>query len=419
MKKIISAVLLAVTALLLAGIVFLSRDVMRQSAATDTAQNVNPATQVRTTVVSGTPAASEASSAAQTEAAVISAASQTQSGAAETAVSVSANAPAISAASSADSAVSASESAPSSGTDTLYTADIVNVRSQPNTDSAVLGKLTIHEQVKKTGESGEWTQIDYNGQTAFVKTEYLSATKESLKTDWDLSSLSTEEINFGYSSQNRDENNVPTDWEYYDSKWGQFAVKWIGDTSKKVIYLTMDEGFPNTTTPTILDTLKEKNVKATFMLTKYFLDGSADVVKRMIDEGHQIGDHTCTHPDMAKLSVEEQKEQIMGVYNEAKDQFGYEMKYFRFPEGIFSAEALGLVNNLGMESVFWSYAYNDYDEDNQPDVQESLQKALDALHPGAIYLLHASSTTNTAMLGDFIDGVRARGYEFGELKFLE
>ena len=139
----------------------------------------------------------------------------------------------------------------------------------------------------------------------------------------------------------------------------------------------------------------------------------------MIDEGHQIGDHTCTHPDMAKLSVEEQKEQIMGVYNEAKDQFGYEMKYFRFPEGIFSAEALGLVNNLGMESVFWSYAYNDYDEDNQPDVQESLQKALDALHPGAIYLLHASSTTNTAMLGDFIDGVRARGYEFGELKFLE
>ena len=294
-----------------------------------------------------------------------------------------------------------------------------NTGSQPNTDSAVLGKLTIHEQVKKTGESGEWTQIDYNGQTAFVKTEYLSATKESLKTDWDLSSLSTEEINFGYSSQNRDENNVPTDWEYYDSKWGQFAVKWIGDTSKKVIYLTMDEGFPNTTTPTILDTLKEKNVKATFMLTKYFLDGSADVVKRMIDEGHQIGDHTCTHPDMAKLSVEEQKEQIMGVYNEAKDQFGYEMKYFRFPEGIFSAEALGLVNNLGMESVFWSYAYNDYDEDNQPDVQESLQKALDALHPGAIYLLHASSTTNTAMLGDFIDGVRARGYEFGELKFLE
>ena len=119
MKKIISAVLLAVTALLLAGIVFLSRDVMRQSAATDTAQNVNPATQVRTTVVSGTPAASEASSAAQTEAAVISAASQTQSGAAETAVSVSANAPAISAASSAASAVSTSESAPSSGTDTL------------------------------------------------------------------------------------------------------------------------------------------------------------------------------------------------------------------------------------------------------------------------------------------------------------
>ena len=312
MKKIISAVLLAVTALLLAGIVFLSRDVMRQSAATDTAQNVNPATQVRTTVVSGTPAASEASSAAQTEAAVISAASQTQSGAAETAVSVSANAPAISAASSAASAVSASESAPSSGTDTLYTTDIVNVRSQPNTDSAVLGKLTIHEQVKKTGESGEWTQIDYNGQTAFVKTEYLSATKESLKTDWDLSSLSTEEINFGYSSQNRDENNVPTDWEYYDSKWGQFAVKWIGDTSKKVIYLTMDEGFPNTTTPTILDTLKEKNVKAAFFCTLPELQATRELTARMLREGHIVGNHSVTHPDFSSLTHERIRDEVKG-----------------------------------------------------------------------------------------------------------
>ena len=115
---------------------------------------------------------------------------------------------------------------------------------------------------------------------------------------------------------------------------------------------------------------------------------------------------------MTSLSVEEQTSQIMTLNNQIKDQFGYEMKAFRYPMGIYSAQSLGLVNNLGLKVVFWSYAYNDY-SDEQPPVEESLQAAVNAVHPGAIYLLHASSTTNAAFLGDFIDQCREKGFEFG------
>ncbi len=232
---------------------------------------------------------------------------------------------------------------------------------------------------------------------------------------WDLDTLDTTEYNFGYSPSNRDSRNFPTDWTFYENNWGQFNVDWVQDPEQNIIYLTMDEGFPNDYTSTILDILKEKNVKATFFLTKMFLDGgekSLNQVQRMIDEGHVIGNHTCTHPDMPSLSVEEQTQEIMGVHNIVKDNLGYDMKLFRFPEGKYSAQSLGLVDNLGYKTVFWSYAYNDYSE-TQPPVQESYEAAVNMLHPGAIYLLHANSSTNTAFLADWIDAAREAGYEFG------
>ena len=297
----------------------------------------------------------------------------------------------------------------------------VNIRSAPSTDSQILGQAQNGAQLTKTGEDGEWTSFDYNGQTAWIKTEFLSAAKPSSgssnsgssNSEWNLAELDNEAANFGYNGANRDANNVPTDWEWYESKWGQFDVDWIQDTSKNTIYLTMDEGFGNDNTITILDTLKEKNVNVTFFLTKNFTDERPELVQRMLDEGHQLGNHTCTHPKMPTLSIEEQTDQIMTLHNLIKDQFGYEMSVFRYPEGVYSSQSLGLVNNLGYKAVFWSYAYGDYDEQNQPPVDESLKKALDALHNGAIYLLHASSDTNTAFLADFIDGARAQGFEFG------
>ena len=293
-----------------------------------------------------------------------------------------------------------------------YVTTTVNVRTEPNTDCEVLGKLTAGSAVFIKGTDGDWTVIDYNGSTAYISSEYLLPERQ-IRNDWNLSELSNEETGFGYARANRDENNVPTDWVYFAARWGEFNADWIQDTTKNTIYLTMDEGFGNDYTITILDTLKEKNVNVTFFLTKYFLDERPELVQRMLDEGHQLGNHTCTHPAMPELSLEDQTNQILTVNNIVKDQFGYDIRLFRYPQGKFSAQSLGLVNNLGMKAVFWSFAYGDYDPDNQPDVGESLDLALDCLHNGAIYLLHANSSTNTAMLADFIDGARARGYEFG------
>lgn len=250
------------------------------------------------------------------------------------------------------------------------------------------------------------------GKTAYIKTEFVTSEKPERIT-WDIYDLDNERVDFGYSSANRDENNVPTDWEYYEERWGQFDADWIQDTTKNTIYLTMDEGFGNDNTITILDTLKEKGVNVTFFLTKNFVDERPELVQRMLDEGHQLGNHTCTHPVMPSLSIEDQTSQIMTLHNLVKDNYGYEMTAFRYPQGVFSKQSLGLVNNLGYKAVFWSYAYGDYDENDQPPVDESLEKALNALHNGAIYLLHASSDTNTAFLPDFIDGARERGFEFG------
>ena len=314
---------------------------------------------------------------------------------------------------SADSGASdqAEESADSEYT--LYvTADTVNVRASASIDGEKLGVAQRGERFTEKGKDGEWTMIDFNGQTAYIKSEFLSSEKPAAQV-WDLETLSNEQYNFGYSNENRDENNIPTDWAWYESKWGQFDVDWIQDTSDKTIYLTMDEGFGNDNTIKILDTLAEKGVPVTFFVTKYFADERPELIERMLKEGHQIGNHTCTHPNMPSLGIEAETDQVMTLHNQIKDQFGYEMKLFRYPEGIYSDQSFGLVNNLGYKVVFWTYAYVDYNEDAQPPVDESLQKALAGLHNGAIYLLHASSDTNTAMLADFIDGARARGFEFG------
>jgi len=137
----------------------------------------------------------------------------------------------------------------------------------------------------------------------------------------------------------------------------------------------------------------------------------------MIDEGHVVGNHSVTHPSagIPSLTVEQQQEEVMGNHQYIKDTFGYEMNLFRYPAGKFSEQSLAVVNNCGYESVFWSFAYLDYDVDNQPDQAESLQRMKNKMHSGAIYLLHAESATNAAVLGDLIDAAQTQGYSFGTL----
>ncbi|MCC8075590.1 MAG: polysaccharide deacetylase family protein [Clostridiales bacterium] len=230
-----------------------------------------------------------------------------------------------------------------------------------------------------------------------------------------LSALSNESLSYGFSNSNRDELNRPDGIYYYDSYYSQYNGYTHIDTEEKVIYLTMDEGYENGCTPDILDTLKEKGVTAVFFITKQFYDEQPDLVQRMIDEGHIVGNHTCAHPagGMPQLGAEAEYEDIKTLNDLVYDTFGYQMRLFRFPEGVASEQAVALLDQMGYKSVFWSFAYKDYDTENQMDPDEALSACLEYLHPGAIYLLHAVSTTNSEILGDFIDGAREQGYEFG------
>lgn len=233
----------------------------------------------------------------------------------------------------------------------------------------------------------------------------------------DLASLSTLDntaIPWGYSKTDRNELNQPNGCLYFDRLYGSYNADFYRKDSSNV-YLTMDEGYENGLTPQILDTLAEKNVKAVFFITYDFAVQNPDLVKRMINEGHIVGNHSYTHPSGGIPTLEDinaQYNEFMINHNYVLENYGYEMYLFRFPEGCFSVRSLALAQSLGYRSVFWSYAYHDWDASNQPDVATSLQQAVSEVHPGAIYLLHACSQTNATMLGDFIDQVRAAGYEF-------
>ena len=213
----------------------------------------------------------------------------------------------------------------------------------------------------------------------------------------------------------RDEYNRPVDALNYEEKFAPYSVDFIKNTEDKVIYLTFDEGYEYGMTPKILDTLKEKNAKAVFFVTKPYAEADPDLVQRMINEGHIVGNHTVHHPSagMPSLSIADQTNEIMETDAYVKENFGYSMYLFRYPTGQFSEQSLAIVNNCNYRSVFWSFAYKDWDVNNQPDETESLDLLMQKLHPGAIYLLHAESQTNADILGSFIDQVRAQGYEIG------
>lgn len=184
----------------------------------------------------------------------------------------------------------------------------------------------------------------------------------------------------------------------------------------KTIYLTFDEGYENGYTSKILDVLKEKNVKAVFFVTSYYLENNPNLIKRMVSEGHIVGNHSKSHLSMPTLTSDKDKfnEEFTDVENKYTNITGVEMKkLFRPPMGEYSQKSLVMTNDFGYKTVFWSFAYNDWDTENQPNADYAKNKILDNLHDGSILLLHAVSKTNTEILGDIIDSARNLGYEFG------
>lgn len=215
--------------------------------------------------------------------------------------------------------------------------------------------------------------------------------------------------------KDKDSLNRPIDAVKAQEKYGKYSSLFVDASEEKVLYLTFDEGYENGYTPRILDILKEAGVKAAFFVTYDYCKSSPDLVKRMIEEGHIVGNHSYTHPSFPKCSDEQVKEEITKLHNYVKDNFNYEMTFFRFPMGEFSESTLKQVQNLGYTSVFWSFAHKDWDPENQPSSEQAYNSITQSLHSGEIYLLHAVSEANTKCLKDVINFWKSQGFTVADL----
>lgn len=226
--------------------------------------------------------------------------------------------------------------------------------------------------------------------------------------DFTASALSTEKCGYGQGKET-DSSNCPLGAVNFNSAYGKYGCYAMTPEDNRII-LTFDQGYENGYTEPILDTLKEKNVKAIFFLTGDYAKKEEALVKRMIDEGHILGNHGMTHASMPELSKEKLQEEVMSLHNYVIEKYGYEMQYLRPPCGEFSEESLALTNELGYKTLMWSFAYVDWKTDAQPNTSEALEKIVSSGHGGGIYLLHSVSSTNAAVLGDAIDRLRENGF---------
>lgn len=184
------------------------------------------------------------------------------------------------------------------------------------------------------------------------------------------------------------------------------------------VYLTFDQGYENGNTARILDALARNEVKATFFVTESYIKANPVLVRRMVDEGHIVGNHSATHPSMPSLAkdVKAFSAEFYKTEKAFSEATGAMLaSFFRPPKGEYSPLSLWLTDSLGYESVFWSFAHRDWVVDDQPPVEVTVSRILAGSHPGAIYLLHGVSSSDTAALDDAIAGLRDQGYEFGIL----
>jgi len=200
----------------------------------------------------------------------------------------------------------------------------------------------------------------------------------------------------------------------------RYDAAFIGGSEEKVIYLTFDAGYENGSTEKILDTLKKHNVKAAFFLAGNYLQRNPDLVRRMAEDGHIVGNHTMHHPDMSALSDPEvfrrELQELETLYTGIT---GTQMpKYYRPPRGIYSRENLEQAKALGYRTVFWSLAYVDWEDKNQPTREQAFSKLIPRIHPGAVVLLHSTSRTNAEILDELLTRWEEMGYRFGTLEEL-
>lgn len=231
----------------------------------------------------------------------------------------------------------------------------------------------------------------------------------SLVTALSLTGINAFSVGYGQGTA-VDENNCPIGAVEFNSMYSDSGTYSLtGDKSR--IIITFDQGYENGYTSKILDTLKEKNVSAIFFLTGDYAKKEKALVRRMIDEGHVLGNHGMTHAKLPDLSPDELKEEVMSLHQYVLDEYGYEMQYFRYPCGEYSEETIEQLRNLGYKTLFWSFAYVDWKTDSQPSPDTGFRKLTESAHGGEILLLHSVSATNAEILGNVIDCLREKGFK--------
>lgn len=193
----------------------------------------------------------------------------------------------------------------------------------------------------------------------------------------------------------------------------------MGNSEKKYIYLTFDNGYEAGYTQKILEILKENQVPAAFFITAHYLNTASDLVQQMINDGHIISNHTSNHYSMPDISNEKIQKEVMELHTAVYQKFNYEMKYIRPPKGEYSERTIAYTNSLGYKTVMWSFAYDDWDENKQGREDYGKQKILDNVHPGEVMLLHATSKDNANILDYCIKEIKKMGYEFKSLDEFE
>ena len=284
-----------------------------------------------------------------------------------------------------------------------------------NREEGLLTDIEITPEITESSESSseEEPEIEPEEIKPEIPENDIGSLEELSPYFAEFASLGSEQVAWGPGT-NYDEKGRPIAcvWLQEDyEKWDADFVR-MGDEYKGKVYLTFDEGYENGYTSAILDVLKEKGVSAVFFVTLSYAKSEPELIRRMIDEGHVVGNHSARHPNMTEISMDEAYAEVADLHNYISENFGYDMYLFRPPEGAFSERTLALLQKMNYRTVCWSFAYKDWDPAAQMEHQKAFGKITGSIHDGEIFLLHAVSETNAAVLGDVIDYVREQGYTF-------
>lgn len=248
--------------------------------------------------------------------------------------------------------------------------------------------------------------------TVSTSTHETSEVKEETKKQTDFVNAPTKSYGWGFV---RKKGSPPQITIEEQERLAKYEAYYLGKTSEKNIYLTFDEGYENGYTAKILDTLKELDVKSAFFVTMPYLEGQQELVKRMINEGHIVGNHTVHHPNLSECSIDEIRQELDILNSKSVELYGYQMKYMRPPEGAYNERVLALATDMGYKTIFWSHAYKDWDVNVQKGRDYAINQVIPYLHNGEILLLHAVSKDNADALEEIILKARENGFSFKSL----